>query len=205
METLFQFISEYGSRIFDFVVYILGIVFFIITFKRTGNFKKSLQSLKEYDDMIKYHTAATRAALEEKTPTQQSFTETVKDYILDPSTNELQESPIEKNVQDYIDSHIDIALDRALQKFCPPDVVDEDDVIADYTNSREDLAVIAEAMDVAEEYRERFGLSDKLSISQIYAEVNKRSEDLKAKLYKTNKKEQNENVESKKEETEQKI
>lgn len=125
------------------------------------------------EETMKYKT--------ESSVKSQEFTPYEKDYVLNPVSNELEEKPISKNVQEYIQSHIDCALERALERFLPKVTAEVDDV-EEYTSSVADLAVLGEAMEVAEAYREQFGLSEKFSMADIYAEVDKRAQELKSKL-----------------------
>lgn len=127
----------------------------------------------------------------------QSFSELKKDYMLNPVTNELEEKPLPVNIQDKIQSYIDCALERALERFMPKNVVESDDV-ADYTDKLADLASMADAFDVAEEYRERYGLSDKMSIAEIYDFVDKEAKSLREKIGQTVKKPKEDRVDEKK-------
>lgn len=177
---------------------VVGLLCFMVTLFRTGSVKKSIQKLKEYEEMVKYKVAEKQV---EKPVKGQEFSETIDDYILDPVTNELEKSPVPKNVQAYIQSSVDIALERALEKFMP-DVVSSDDVPQQYEAMSQDLAAMGDAFELAEVYRERFGLDPKLSVSQVFSEVQKRADLLKQDLLnKTTKKESDNNVESKTQET----
>lgn len=112
----------------------------------------------------------------------QSFTEEVKDYILDPVSNELQELPIPKNIQQYIQSFVGSCLERTLERFLPSNVEESNDTYADYTERVEDLSRLGEAMELAEEYREVFHLPDNATMAQIFAAVDKNAQELKSKL-----------------------
>lgn len=171
-----SFILEHSDLFNDLVILALSVVGFIVTIVRTGNVKKSIDSFKEVEELKK--TVESRAY-------KQSFTPEVKDYILNPATNELEEKPIPKNVQDFINSHIESCLERVLERFLPP-VVQDDNVIADYTQRVDDLASIGEAMEIAEEYREKFALPDDYTISQIYDFIGKSADKLKVKLSEAN-------------------
>lgn len=130
---------------------------------------------------MKYRTFETR---EKKS---QEFTPYRDDYLLNSSTNELEKLPIPKNVQEKIDSYVECALERALERFLPSNVTDVDDV-ADYTQKVEDLSILGEAMEVAEGYRDELGLPDNYSIAQIYEAVDARAKELKGKLSEIGKK-----------------
>lgn len=148
--------------------------------------------------MIKYRTAE-KAQEEERKGLE--FKNTVTDYILDPVTNELSESPVPKDVQAQIESYIDVALDRALEKFLPKVVAEDNDNVADYVQHSQDLAVMSEAYDLAEEYRERYNLDPKMSTADIYKFVGEQADKMKNDLLKYSQ-EVKPNVESKKEKAE---
>lgn len=114
----------------------------------------------------------------------QTFLEEVPDYVLNPVTNELEESPIPKNVQKYIDSYIDTALDRVIERFLPENVVEAEgeDNVADYTQMYEDLAYAGEVFDIAEDYREKFNLPDTMSVQDVFNYVEKMSEEMAERL-----------------------
>lgn len=176
---------------------IIGFLCFLLAWVRTGSLKKAINQLKEYEEMIKYKTAS---KAQEEPREGQKFSRTVPDYILDPVTNELQRSPIDKDVQAYIDSHIDVALDRALERFLPK-VVESDD-IAYYTAQSQDLAVMGEAFEIAEDYREKYNLDPNMSVADIYKYVGEQADKMKQDLLKYNQKtEAKQNVESKTQET----
>lgn len=179
----------------DITFFVLGALCFLVTFTRTGSLKKSVENLSEVFEMKKkYKTVDTVKAKE------QSFSEEIKDYILDPATNELEEKPIPKNIQDYIQSFIECALERALQRFLPENVI-EDNSISDYTQKVDDLSSIGEAMEIAENYRERYNLPDNYSLSDIYSFVDKQAKDIKEKLIKK----ENKGSEGEKKETVEKV
>lgn len=171
---------------FDYVLqclpFVLAFIAFIITFVRTGSVKKSLRDFKEVFE-VKYRTFDTR---DKTAPKPTEFSPYVDDYVLNPDTNELEKLPNPKNIQAKIDSYIECALDRSLEKFMPNVVSEIDDVSEQYSRSREDLASVGEAMEIAEEYRDKFGLSDNASIADIYSELDKHSRVLKDKLSKFN-------------------
>lgn len=194
-----QFITLLVDNIDLVLSVIVGFLCFLLAWVRTGSLKKAIKQLKEYEDMIKYRTAE-KAQVEKRVG--QSFSNTVTDYILDPATNELEQSPVPKDVQAQIESYKDVALDRTLERFLPDRVVDDNDHIADYTQKVQDLAVIADAIDLAEEYRTQYNLDPNMSVKDIYKFVNQKSDELKKTLLNQNKpSEDNDNGKSKTQET----
>lgn len=178
------------SHWLDLLLILIGLISFIVTFVRTGSVSKALdEELKIFDYLedinLKYRNVDTC----EKA--SQSFSECIKDYILNTATNELEELPIPKNVQDKIQSFIGTSLELALEKFLPKSRSYDEycndlssvptDVIADVYQERvEDMASIAESMELAEKYRADFGLPDTASYADIYAAIDKKAQELKA-------------------------
>lgn len=176
MQEVITFLVDNLDLVLSFVI---GFLCFLLAWVRTGSLKKAIKQLKEYEDMIKYRVAE-EAQAEKRTG--QEFSNTVTDYILDPVTNELSVSPVPKDIQALIESYIDVALDRALEKFLPEQVVKSDDTVADYTQTSQDLAVMGEAFDLAEEYRQQYNLGDDLSVADIYKYVGEQADKMKNDL-----------------------
>lgn len=161
------------------VIFVLAVVSFVVTLFVKHSVKKSISNFKEVLNMSKnptYQTAFTRVS------PSQSFSETVPDYRLNPDTNELEELPLPRNIQAKIDSFVESALDRALKRFQPEVSATVDDVAERLDNSTLDLSSLAEAMEIAEKYREQLNLPDNYSMSDIYGAVDKYSSELKNKL-----------------------
>ena len=112
---------------------------------------------------------------------KQTFTEYEPDYVYNPDTKHLEPLP-DKNVQQYIQSYIECALERALERFMPKNVVNAEDTVEDYGEAVQDLGALGEAMEIAEEYREKLGLPDNYSMAQIYSAVDERAKKIKASL-----------------------
>lgn len=169
-----NFLVDNFELVKDCIIFSLAVVSFIVTLFIRKNVSSAVKSFKEVEEM-KYKTVGKVKSV------PQTFNEEVKDYILNPATNQLEELPIPKNVQDYIQSFVDCALERFKDKFLPS-VTEERDDIADYTQSVSDLSSLAEAMEVAEDYRDRFNLPDDYSMADIYGFVDKHSKELSEKL-----------------------
>lgn len=174
---------EVFSRLFDWNFdSVLSLMFFVATFVvsvinffRTGRLSNGAKKfiIDEVNTLKKDTSGYT-----------QTFSEEVPDYVLNPVTNELEESPIPKNVQKYIDSYIDTALDRVIERFLPENVVEAEgeDNVADYTQMYEDLAYAGEVFDIAEDYRDKFNLPDTMSVQDVFNYVEKMSEEMAERL-----------------------
>lgn len=173
----FNFDPEFTlSLLFGF----LGVIAFVVTFIRTGSIKESINNLCEVNN-LKYDTVEKKRKLKHS----QEFSETVDDYILNSQSNQLEKLPVPKNIQAEIQSYIDCALERALERFLPK-VVSEDDAVQDYSDCVDILASLGEAMELAEEYREKFNLSPSASLSEIYSRVDKEAQEIKSRIAKLN-------------------
>lgn len=154
----------------------VGLIGSLFVFIRTRSLSKTLKYLKECEEM-RYKTVDT------PTEHKQEFSETVPDYVLNPSTNELERLPVDKNVQEMIQSYIECALERALQRYVNiHDAEDQVMPVIEYERAVSDLADLSQAIETAEQYREEFDLPDSYSISQIYQFVDQRAKELKQQI-----------------------
>lgn len=162
------------------VAALVSIIAFIVTFIRTGSVKKALQNLNLIQGVTNMTTRAPdyHQSANENDESIQSFENTRTDYVLNRHTNELEEKPEKIDLQSLINSAVDTALDRVLQKLMPDGSEIPDTIETDYENSIGDLDDLAQAMDIAEEYRERLGLPLEMSVSDIYKRVGEYSSNL---------------------------
>lgn len=163
------------EKLFSLLFFVGVFIMSVVNFFRTGRLSNGAKKfIIEEVNTLKKDTSGY----------SQTFSEEVPDYVLNPVTNELEESPIPKNVQKYIESYIDTALDRVIERFLPENVVevDDDDNVADYTQMYEDLAYAGEVFDIAEEYRDKFNLPDTMSVQDVFNYVEKMSQDMAERL-----------------------
>lgn len=157
---------------------VVGFIYAVVTFMRTGSIKKSVESFVEVDK-LKYKTLESNKATREKGTEFLPYRDC---YVLNPDTNEIEKLPTQENIQDKINSYIECALERALERFAPQHVIEKEEAVEGYSRCRDDLASLASAMEVAEEYRDKYGLSEKLSMADIYGFVDKKAQELKLHL-----------------------
>lgn len=69
-----------------------------------------------------------------------------------------------------------------MDKFLNVQSVDNDNIIETYNQRRVDLADLGAFMELAEEYREKYEMPLTASVSEIYARIDKESQDLKLQL-----------------------
>lgn len=171
-----EWITENWSFLLQIVAAVFAAIVSFTTFARTG---KVTKILKEDQELIKIKTLA---EAQKTRPAPTSFSEYKKDYILNEATNELEELPNMINIQKKIESYIDCALNNALERLGLNVVEETDEVLEHYQNSVDDLATLAESMEIAEQWRDELKLPESYSIAQIYEAVDKRAKELKQKL-----------------------
>ena len=110
----------------------------------------------------------------------QTFQTTKPVYRLNKATGELEDTGETVDLQEVINSCIDTALSRALDRLMPK--VEQAEDVAQLDVMREDLDFAMETCNRAEEYREKYNLDDSLSVTDIYDYVAKQADLLKAKI-----------------------
>lgn len=176
-----DFINFVGENWQYILSILLAVVTAFITWKRTGAIGNNLNILKGDFDM-KF-----KKEYQPEQSVKQKFSEEIPDYVLNPDTNELEELSVPKNVQRYIDSYIDCALERVFDRVMPSEDSQQVDPIEEYTGTVQDLAVLGEAMEQAEFYREKFGLNNYATIAEIYGRVDEQAKLLKQQIAEKNK------------------
>lgn len=162
------------------VFVVLQIIVGVVVFVKTGSIYKSISKMLEVNK-LKYKTIDD---VQQRKPVGQTFSEYVDDYILNSETNELEKLKNPRNLQAEIQSHIDCALERAFEKFLPKVESVDDSIVADYTQRTEDLAVLGQAIDTAEYYRDKYELGDDVSVADIYKYVDTQAKALKDSINK---------------------
>lgn len=124
--------------------------------------------------------------MKQKTPVyQQTFDYLVTDYEWDGVRECLVEKPVKRDLFEEIQSNKDCALDVILDKFGGyPPVQDgrvpvQGTVDLDETERGNDLLKMASLIDTAEMYREKYNLPLSMSVSEIYAAIEKTAAEVK--------------------------
>ena len=116
---------------------------------------------------------------------QQTFDYLVTDYEWDGVRECLVEKPVKRDLFEEIQSNKDCALDVILDKFggYPPvqdgKVPIQGIVDLDETERGNDLLKMASLIDTAEMYREKYNLPLSMSVSEIYAAIEKTAAEVK--------------------------
>ena len=118
----------------------------------------------------------------------QEFSEVRDTYVLNKVTIVLEISPLKENVQEKIQSYASSCLANVLEILLNPDNYNEPenvkvvDDVALHNDVEEDLAYMGDVFELAEGYREKFGLPDTLSVEQVFAKVGEYSKQLEDKI-----------------------
>lgn len=116
---------------------------------------------------------------------QQTFDYLVSDYEWDGVRECLVEKSVKRDLFEEIQSNKDCALDVILDKFGGYPPVQDGKVpingIVDFdeTERGNDLLKMASLMDIAEMYRDKYNLPMSMSVSEIYAAIEKTAAEVK--------------------------
>lgn len=158
MDKFFDFMQAYGDFIYP-VLMILG--YFLAC-------KFNLSSLRRF--FLKYLTEHSSKLLEKQSG--QTYDKIVPVYRLNKVTGELVKTDDVIDINEVVQSCKDQTLDYILDKFLPEQLNQlpiSEQVISSLDD---DLDTLRDLGNIADEYRERFNLSDSMSISDIYNYVN---------------------------------
>lgn len=115
----------------------------------------------------------------------QVFDEYADDYKYIEATGEIVKSPERVNIQDKIDSYRSTALDVLLDKYLGNDdgfTGDPGYVDHDYGRLYNDLADLGQCIEIANDYRDRYGLDDGMSVADVYKFVQGKLDDLNTEI-----------------------
>lgn len=167
------------EKLIDYLPYIVSALLFFVNVLSMVYTRKTGKSIHNLEDTsMKYRTADYR---EKASAVAQTFDPLVTQYRYNKSSGELEELPDKLDIQKLIDSHVQTSLEAMFDKFLSPDehalkqTVIEDD--------RDDLDRLSDAMEFADELRQKYGLDDTASLGEIYTvfteDVNNRQEQLR--------------------------
>lgn len=168
--------SDFVTLLFDHLPevfsFLVSVSSFALVWYKTKNFNTAIKSYKEVLEDMKTGNVYAQDFKDARYKTQ---------YHYNASKNELEELPTKIDIQAEIQSHLDTCLERVLERFLPPvgDTVDE---VAVSKANISKLDEMLQLTDKANKYREQFNLSDSLSISEVFAEVQKKATAMKNEL-----------------------
>lgn len=166
-------IFGYEIAIFDLIQF-CGLFFVSFVYVvRTGNIKKFIKEV--FDMNYKFKTPQTV-----DNSVGQTFDKTKPVYRLNKATGQLESTGETIDIQELINSCLETCLAKALDRLMPEVKINED--VAQLELMREDLDIAMDTCARAEDYRTRFGLADSLSVEDIYNEVAKQADIVKARI-----------------------
>ncbi|UPW41583.1 hypothetical protein [Peromfec virus RodF8_50] len=151
--------------IVDIIPYIVMALSFLLNFLNMVYTRKTGKSIDtEVNEIMKNRLPSYRES--ETTSTGQSFDPLVTQYRFNKTTGELEELPDKLDIQKFVDSSLNTSLEAMFDKFLSP--TPTDNILADLTDTRDKLDRLSDAMEFADELREKYGLSDDTSLSDVY-------------------------------------
>ena len=157
------------------IMLLMSVLFFIQSVKEHG-IRKTLE-----DFILKYRSENYRIKELEKgeSLSAQSISSIVPEYEFSEKENTVVQVG-EKDMQEYIQSFEDCALDRVLDKFLSGQLplpshltAAPTDVVADYDISSDYILEYGKLIDEANNLREKYKLSDDLDVKSVFEEVEK--------------------------------
>lgn len=157
------------------IMLLMSVLFFIRSVKEHG-----LRKILE-DFILKYRSEKYRIEELEKgeSSSAQSISSIVPEYEFSEKENTVVQVG-EKDMQEYIQSFEDCALDRVLDKFLSGQLplpshltAAPTDVVADYDISSDYILEYGKLIDEANNLREKYKLSDDLDVKSVFEEVEK--------------------------------
>lgn len=184
--------QEFFDEWLPLIQWLFYALIFIISFCRTGSVKSALEALKKEIDM-KYRTPDYRENQGDTvdddgvvTPYRdeyaQAFDNFQTKYVYNRKTKDLEEEPEKVDLQELVNSSRDVALQKVLQQFLPPQT--QLDLAQDALTDMQDvLDASMEFKDMLEDYREKFEMPvEDFTEDDVVNEIRKRSESLKNDL-----------------------
>lgn len=161
-----------------------GFLFAIVIFLRTGNLKAFFENV----EFISNEVEEMQYKLpDERVKTTQTFTPYKNDFVYDKKTNSLIKKNEQVDVNALIQSVLPTAIETILKKYLDNGSIvqnSEDKSMIDYTDLRDDLEIMADYHETAEQYRDKYKLPDDWSVGQIYDFISAESVKLKDKITK---------------------
>lgn len=167
---MLDFLSQYGDLIHLGLYFIVAIILVL----KTGNSKY----LKEVYEELKYRTSGSAEATKKSA---QRFTSLKPIYRLNKATNDLELTDETIDITEIANSCKDYCMQAVLERFFPTE--QPNDVVQEQVDlMQDDLDIMRSTFDLAESYRSKFGLSNDMSVNDIFEYVGKKSIELKEKL-----------------------
>lgn len=160
----------------EIIIMLLMSVFFFIQSVKEHGLRKTLE-----DFILKYRSENYR--IEELERGESSSAQSISSIVPEYEFSEKENTVVQvgsKDMQEYIQSFEDCALDRVLDKFLSGQIplpshltATPTDVVADYDISSDYILEYGKLIDEANNLREKYKLSDDLDVKSVFEEVEK--------------------------------
>lgn len=163
--------------IFRYCLIGLSVLLTVVNMLTRGRFK-SIQ--KELDNLINYLSAEQRINGDVK-PVSTKFSNLIPQFRLNKATGMLEEAdPLD--ITALTNSSRNVELKSLLERLESGTAELTQQVKTQYNDYSDTLDELANALDVAEEYRSKFGLGEDVSVSDIFARIEQERDKLKDTL-----------------------
>lgn len=175
MKILVNMVDFFLDNLEIIIMLLMSVLFFIQSVKEHG-LRKTLE-----DFILKYRSENYR--IEELERGESSSAQSISSIVPEYEFSEKENTVVkvgEKDMQEYIQSFEDCALDRVLDKFLSGQIplpshltATSTDVVADYDISSDYILEYGKLIDEANNLREKYKLSDDLDVKSVFEEVEK--------------------------------
>lgn len=178
----------------DVVILVVSLIAFVVTLVRTGSIQKSVNTLKEIEEM-KYRLPDYRQS-NKKEKQGTVFTYEVPEYRLDKKSNTLVELPEKKNLQDELNSNRDVALTTSIERLMP-DVESDNGVMEAYGYNADRLEMLVEYSEALNELKRKYAYDDDITLADIVKDLTARNKQILQSMQKQQSKKEEVSNESK--------
>lgn len=176
MDIVYKFLSE-NSVLIDYFTLFIYVVFSVLLFRKTGDIKY----LKGVLEDMKFRTSQFNKQTDNAKVT---YSNIKPQYRLNKQTDKLEQvGTIDINEQ--VNSYDVQTLAKIYERFFPTS--DIDDTIYEKNVIADDLDLMQETFSVAESYRQKYNLSEDLSMKEVFSSVKKQYDTLTEKINNYNK------------------
>lgn len=179
IEFIYDNFELIGNAIKSIIFGLLCLYLFIKT--KNINYLKGVEKVEtKQNTNYVYDQAKQKFVVEEKKEVKPLDERFKRVYRLNKTTNELELTDEVIDIQELTNSCRDYCLTAVLERFLPG-TQDNSSEIALVT-MEDDLDVMSSAVNLANEYKEKYKLDPSFSVSQVFDEVNKRALKVKSEL-----------------------
>ena len=168
-----DFFEWFSLNWFEVLTTFISLLVALIVFFKTKDYKKFLEVLKDMKFRLPNY-------LEKEEPEVQTFSKLKPVYKLNKITGELEDTGEVIDIDEYVNSFKDQALQVVLERFMP--ALSHSDDVLEYQDTCSDLDLMQESFLVADSYRVKYGLSDDLSVRDVFKVVSDKAQELKKKV-----------------------